>query len=52
MQYAFEMKEKVKHSYLDQVLVNSLVNINRLCDEFIVSIYVLTVICILLYYLL
>ena len=37
MQYAFEMKEKVKHCYLDQVLVNSLVTINRLCEEFIVS---------------
>ena len=39
MQYAFEMKEKVKHCYLDQVLVNSLVTINRLCEDFIVSDY-------------
>lgn len=35
MQYAFEMKEKVKHSHLDQVLMNSLVYINRSCEQFI-----------------
>ncbi|XP_065898319.1 exocyst complex component 1-like isoform X2 [Dysidea avara] len=35
MKYAFELKEKIKPSYLDHVLVNSLMTINRLSDDFI-----------------